>query len=171
MNSDEMPLKPCPFCGSMPEYTHDQHGRSWLRCKRCFIGIDPQWYGGDLGVTEASWNTRADTVPEDKDVADAVERFPLFYAACKSEFPSMFNACETLIRAATAKRDCEQRLSNTEILMFVRGWQGGTVDQIAAELGVTTLDIINADYDRMQDLMRLAQSKRNVAEYRAGKEE
>lgn len=66
---------------------------------------------------------------------------------------------ETLIYYA--EDGLRQRLSNTEILMFIRGWQGGTVYQIATELGVTTLDIVNADYDRMQDLMRLAQSKRN----------
>jgi phenylacetate-coenzyme A ligase PaaK-like adenylate-forming protein len=49
---------------------------------------------------------------------------------------------------------------NSVVLMFVRGWQGGTIHQIAAELGVTVQDILVADLDRMQDLMRLAQEKR-----------
>lgn len=51
-------LKDCPFCGSKPLYEHDAAGRLWLRCSQCFVGIDPQWYGGDLGTVEASWNKR-----------------------------------------------------------------------------------------------------------------
>lgn len=49
---------------------------------------------------------------------------------------------------------------NSVVLMFVRGWQGGTDTQIAAELGVTREDIHGADYARMGELMRLAQAKR-----------
>ena len=52
---------------------------------------------------------------------------------------------------------------NSVVLMFVRGWQGGTLHQIADELGVTTQDIQTADLDRMQNLMRLAQNKRSKA--------
>lgn len=48
---------------------------------------------------------------------------------------------------------------NSVVLMFVRGWQGGTIHEIAAELGVTTTDIQNADFDRMIELMRVAQAK------------
>lgn len=53
-----------------------------------------------------------------------------------------------------------QVISNTEILMFILGWQGGTVHQVAEVLGISTGTILNADYDKMQDLMRLAQRKR-----------
>ena len=49
---------------------------------------------------------------------------------------------------------------NSVVLIFVRGWQGGTVHQIAAELGVTVQDIFVADLDRMMELMRVAQEKR-----------
>ena len=48
---------------------------------------------------------------------------------------------------------------NSVVLMFVRGWQGGTIHQIAAELGITPQQIIDADLDRMQVLMREAQRK------------
>ena len=51
----------------------------------------------------------------------------------------------------------EQKLSNTEILIFIVGWQGGTVHQLAQHLGVATRVILDANYDEMQDLMRLAQ--------------
>ncbi len=60
---------------------------------------------------------------------------------------------------------CE--LTNTEVLMFVTGWQGGTVHMLAAELfpgeniaaGVQRIQ--SADYEEMQTLCRLAQQRRN----------
>lgn len=48
-------------------------------------------------------------------------------------------------------------LTNTHILCFVLGWQGGTVHQVAQELGVTTSDIIDAGDARMGELCRVAQ--------------
>ena len=53
-----------------------------------------------------------------------------------------------------------QTVGNTEILMFIIGWQGGTIHQLADAMGVPTWRIMNATYDDMQDLMRLAQQKR-----------
>lgn len=53
-----------------------------------------------------------------------------------------------------------QSISNTEILMFILGWQGGTIHQLADAMGVPNWRIMNATYDDMQDLMRLAQQKR-----------
>lgn len=46
---------------------------------------------------------------------------------------------------------------NTEVLLFVMGFQGGTVHQVAKYLETTTDDILYADNERMQDLMRKAQ--------------
>jgi len=59
-----------------------------------------------------------------------------------------------------AAEQYNQIVGNTEILMFIVGWQGGTVHQLAKHLGVTDREIMRADYKQMQDLMRLAQSKR-----------
>ena len=50
---------------------------------------------------------------------------------------------------------------NSIVLMFILGWQGGTIHQVAETLGVSVADIQNADYLRMEELMRLAQTKRN----------
>ena len=50
-----------------------------------------------------------------------------------------------------------QVISNTEILMFIMGFQGGTVHQLAQVLQETPSSIINADYEYMQHLMRVAQ--------------
>ena len=50
---------------------------------------------------------------------------------------------------------------NSIVLMFIFGWQGGTVHQVAETLNVSVLDILNADFDRMQDLMRMAQIRRD----------
>ncbi len=66
---------------------------------------------------------------------------------------------ETLI--FYAQDGLKQQISNTEILIFISGWQGGTINQIADFLGVTPIDIASADYDRMQDLMRLAQRRKS----------
>ena len=60
---------------------------------------------------------------------------------------------------------CE--LTNTEVLMFATGWQGGTVHMLAAELfpdenisaGVSRIQ--EAGYEEMQKLCRLAQQRRN----------
>lgn len=53
----------------------------------------------------------------------------------------------------------DHALGNTHVLMFVRGWQGGTLSQIAEELGVTGSDILDADGTRMGELARIAQRK------------
>lgn len=55
----------------------------------------------------------------------------------------------------------KQTLSNTEILLFVIGWQGGTVHQLARELMVTGDTILNADREAMEHLCRVAQRIRN----------
>lgn len=49
------------------------------------------------------------------------------------------------------------KITNLEILLFIMGYQGGTVHQAAEDLDVSADKIINADYDEMQDLMRKAQ--------------
>ena len=51
-----------------------------------------------------------------------------------------------------------QTLSNTEILCFVIGWQGGTIHQLARALDVTNRLILEATYDDMQWLCRQAQA-------------
>lgn len=48
-------------------------------------------------------------------------------------------------------------MTNTEILCFVLGWQGGTVHQVAATLGVAVDDVIIATPEKMRELCRLAQ--------------
>ncbi len=54
----------------------------------------------------------------------------------------------------------KQKLTNTEVLLFILGYQGGTVFQLAEELDVDVREILQADYDKMQDLMRKAQRAR-----------
>ncbi len=64
------------------------------------------------------------------------------------------------------------QITNTEILQFICGWQGGTIHQLVNALNsvkhpfvrfdkpITDTEILEADYDRMQDLMRQAQMVR-----------
>lgn len=47
---------------------------------------------------------------------------------------------------------------NSIVLMFILGGQGGTIHQVARELNCNPSDIANADYGRMEELMRQAQS-------------
>lgn len=63
----------------------------------------------------------------------------------------------------SAQNDMEQRqyIQNMMILMFIMGFQGGTVHQCAEYLGTTTDDILSATPGRMEDLMRQAQIVRN----------
>lgn len=49
-------------------------------------------------------------------------------------------------------------LTNTEILCYVLGWQGGTIFLVAKALGVDTNDILYANDERMQELCRIAQT-------------
>ena len=49
------------------------------------------------------------------------------------------------------------KLSNTEVICFVLGQQGGTVHDIARRLMVSVDTIITADADIMRDLCRAAQ--------------
>lgn len=50
-------LKPCPFCGSDPHYGGFPDVR--IECKKCKQAIvKAAWYDGNLGTTEAAWNTR-----------------------------------------------------------------------------------------------------------------
>lgn len=51
-------------------------------------------------------------------------------------------------------------MSNTEILCYILGWQGGTVHQVASELGETVETILHADDEQMGILARAAQQKR-----------
>lgn len=52
-------------------------------------------------------------------------------------------------------------IPNTMALIFARGWQGGTVHQIASELKTSTDDILTANIERMGELLRKAQHLRN----------
>ena len=43
-------------------------------------------------------------------------------------------------------------LTNTQVLCFCLGWQGGTIHQVADKLQVTLDDILDADADKMIEL-------------------
>lgn len=70
-----------------------------------------------------------------------------------------FRAGANAIRAAlTAKQEPVNIIvSNLTILMFLMGYQGGTIHQCAEYLQTTTDDILNATKERMEHLMRVAQ--------------
>lgn len=70
------------------------------------------------------------------------------------------------------------QLTNTTILLFICGKQGGTIHQLVKDLNsvkhpfvkfdkpITDDDVINAGYDEMHDLMRQAQMVRMDTEFK-----
>lgn len=48
-------------------------------------------------------------------------------------------------------------LTNTEILCYVLGWQGGSIHQVARAMNVETDEVLAADATRMRELCRMAQ--------------
>ena len=50
-------------------------------------------------------------------------------------------------------------VTNLVALQFAMGYQGGTIYQMAEALRVSTGDILNADDERMGELLRKAQEK------------
>lgn len=57
-------------------------------------------------------------------------------------------------------------VTNLTAIIFTMGRQGGTVDDVARELGVTVNEILNADDDQMGDLLRMAQKFRNKPQWK-----
>lgn len=52
-----MNLKPCPFCGEMPEI-HNCDGETMIRCENIHcIYVAAGWYGNEEQAIEA-WNRR-----------------------------------------------------------------------------------------------------------------
>jgi hypothetical protein len=50
-------LLPCPFCGNKP--TIGGYPDVEIKCTRCLQAVvKANWYNGDMGTTEACWNTR-----------------------------------------------------------------------------------------------------------------
>lgn len=91
--TDKSELKPCPFCGEIPQY--DQIGGypfvHRIKCRNELCGVQPESQSGILQVCENNWNTR--TYQEDAYSNGYNEG----YAQAKYELnnPSTFDMGET----------------------------------------------------------------------------
>jgi len=63
-------LKNCPFCNAPAKFSTEQLDvppfgmRAWIKCPQCRQSqVCSDWYNGDLGTMEASWNTRVGDTP------------------------------------------------------------------------------------------------------------
>ena len=61
----ETTLLPCPSCGAAAKFSTESQSeipfkiRAWIKCPQCRQSqVYSDWYNGDLGTMEASWNTR-----------------------------------------------------------------------------------------------------------------
>lgn len=68
-------LKPCPFCGGIPEVTkHFKHEIFWL-VHRCRVMPTIVMDFAEPGYNEAKWNTRTDSLaPELVEVLERIEQ-------------------------------------------------------------------------------------------------
>ncbi len=55
------------------------------------------------------------------------------------------------------REDMRCDMTNLEVICFVLGWQGGTLEQVAKALNVHTDIVLNADNSKMLELCRKAQ--------------
>lgn len=76
-----------------------------------------------------------------------------FYSPDKEYLEILFYAAKDSIR---------NPVNNTTVLLFIMGYQGGTVHQVAEKLKTSVSDILDADEKRMEYLMRQAQKYRNT---------
>lgn len=60
-------------------------------------------------------------------------------------------------------------MTNTEILCFVLGWQGGTIHQVSEKIGMPVDTILTADDEQMRKLCRMAQLSRPINEFARGR--
>lgn len=56
-------------------------------------------------------------------------------------------------------------VSNLTALIFAMGRQGGTVHDVASALGIKTSDILEADENKMEDYLRMAQRLNNLKNF------
>ena len=119
MTSDEMPLKPCPFCNQQVvlKFQEGQEYKNFegysavsqdcyvIECRNKHV---IKVYDNKKNKAVAKWNTRADIVPDDKDVAEAVDYLQNKNGVMEADDYLRYDDClKTVIQAANAKRNCE----------------------------------------------------------------
>lgn len=57
-------------------------------------------------------------------------------------------------------------VSNLTALIFTMGRQGGTLHDVAHALGIKALDILDADEEKMEEYLRMAQRLNNLNNFR-----
>ena len=57
-------------------------------------------------------------------------------------------------------------VTNLTALIFAMGRQGGTIHQVATDLGLKSEEILNADEEKMEDYLRMAQRLNNLNNFR-----
>ena len=110
--------------------------------------------------------SRTKPIPDSAELAYRIESY--FEKDAKGKVCDVVEGVMSIVTHFMQPVLCSQcELTNAEVLMFITGWQGGTVHMLAAELfpdenisaGVSRIQ--EAGYEEMQKLCRLAQQRRN----------
>lgn len=103
-NSDVMELKPCPFCGAVPERWTEplgEHTAYYTGCTNYLCAVSPSNTDTTQGNSDRGWNTRPDPAPVcDGKVREAINIINDLYPSLAT-VDSVYNrATITLITAA-----------------------------------------------------------------------
>lgn len=158
-------LLPCPFCGTRPVYKCETDSRppfttrSWIKCPQCRQAqVCSDWYSGDMGTTEASWNTRI-THKEPEDMRTAlVERFHgrLFVAERYQAGILADDAMNIMKAALQSQSQPSERSGEVELQRPVTNWnekrqQEAMEKSMEAADGVVTVMLRDKQIKHMVD--------------------
>ena len=94
--TEEIKLKPCPFCGGEAEIIDDAMG-AISRCRRCGAENGNGVYGeGGYKLAVKDWNSR----PIEDDLNEQIGRFKKYAAALEKEVKTLRAALETILDAS-----------------------------------------------------------------------
>lgn len=100
--TEEIKLKPCPFCGGEAEIIDDAMG-TISRCRRCGAENGNGVYGaGGHKLAVKDWNSR----PIEDDLNEQIGRFKKYAAALEKEVKNLRAALETILDASQKDDAC-----------------------------------------------------------------
>ena len=98
--TEEIKLKPCPFCGSEAVMLGEDDGMYQVICPECNGTIDD--FYNEKEVAAEKWNSR----PIEDDLNEQIGRFKKYAAALEKEVKNLRAALETILDASQKDDAC-----------------------------------------------------------------